>query len=269
MRSVENKIDKLESKIDTVIEITSQFREAASKEPWSPKDLSGQKWDEWLKFCDAVGDLDTRKNQYILITDALTQENLDCFSALRSIPWKMVLDFDTFSEEKGMYSKFTSLEGQGNLISMITPEELNRFNMASLPRSIDASKAQWLFVKGRASDMKGKSNEFADWEDTSVNEITRFFACCCDPDKFDKQKPVVCLILPFCQKSIPYFEVSLSRLFENFANKFRLRVVSFSKTEKQLSVLEKVKQCTVDLSPKLVHLGLTQLLYFTDSVRNI
>ena len=137
-RFVENKIDKLESKIDTVIEIASQLRDGTSKEPLSPKDLSGQKWDDWLSFCDAVGEFDTRKNQYILITDALTEEDLDCFSALRSIPWKMVLDFDTFSEEKGMYRKFTSLEGQGNLISLITPGELKRFTMASLPRSIDA-----------------------------------------------------------------------------------------------------------------------------------
>ena len=45
LRSVENKIDKLESKIDAVIQNTSQFRDAASKEPLSPKDLSGQKWD--------------------------------------------------------------------------------------------------------------------------------------------------------------------------------------------------------------------------------
>ncbi|XP_015766118.1 PREDICTED: uncharacterized protein LOC107344948 [Acropora digitifera] len=257
LRVVENKMDKLESKMDTVIEIVSQLRDGASKEPLSPKDSSGQKWDDWLSLCDAVGDFDTKKNQYVLITDSLTEEDLDYFSTLRSIPWKLVLDFDTFSEAKGMYSKFTSLEGQGNLISMITPAELKRFTMARLLRYIDASKTQWLFVKGRASDMKGKSNEFADWEVTSVKEISRFFACCCDPDKFDKQKPVVCLILPFCQKSIPYFEVSLSRLFENFVE-FRLRVVSFSNTEK-LSVLEKVKLFSVDLSPKLVHLGLTQL----------
>ena len=258
LRVVENKMNKLESKIDTVIEITSQLRDGASKEPLSPKDSSGQKWDDWLSFCDAVGDFDTKKDQYILITDSLTEEDLDCFSTLRSIPWKLVLDFDTFSEEKCMYRKFTSLEGQGNLISMITPAELKRFTMASLPRYIDASKTQWLFVKGRASDMKGKSNEFSDWEVTTVKEIARFFACCCDPDKFDKQKPVVCLILPFCQKSIPYFEVSLSRLFENFADQFRLRVVSFSSSEK-LSVLARVKLFSVDLSPKLVHLGLTQL----------
>ena len=258
LRYVENKLDSIERKLDTFIETTCQSFVSTIKVPLCPKDLNGQKWDEWLKFCDAVGDFNTIKNQYILAADALSQENLDCFSTLRGIPWKLVLDFDPLSEEKGMYREFTSQEGQSSLVSMVTPAELKRFTMASLPRHIDPSKTQWLFVNGRASDIEGKQCEFADWEGTSVREISRFFACCCDPDKFDKQKPVVCLILPFCQESIPYFEVTLSRLFEYFADQFRLRVVSF-KREKQLSIFGKVKLCVVDLGPSLVHLGLTQL----------
>ena len=259
LRSVENKIDKLESKIDAVIENTSHFRDAASKEPLSPKDLSGQKWDEWLKFCDAVGDFDSKKNQYILITDALTQEKLDCFSVLRSIPWKMVLDFDLMSEEKGLYREFTSQEGRGNLVSMVTPAELKRLSMINLARQIDPCKTQWMFVNGRSSDNGDKQvQEFADWESTSVKEISRFFGCCCDPDKFDKQKPVVCLVLPIRQKSVPYVEVTLSRLFENFSDQFCLNVVSF-RHEKRLAVFGKVKTFSIDLVPSLVSLGLQKM----------
>lgn len=254
LRYVENKLDSIEKKLDTLIESSN---DGTTKEPLSPKDLSGAKWDEWLKFCDAVGDFDTMKNQYILVTDALSQENLDSFSILRSMPWKMVLDFDPMSEEKGMYYKFTSQEGQGNLVSMRTPAELKRITMVNLARQIDPCKTQWLFVNGRSSDTEDNLQEFADWEATSVKEISRFFGCCCDPDKFDKQKPLVCLILPIRKKSVPYVEVTLNRLFENFGDQFLLKVVSF-RLEKRLTVLEKVKVRSIDLDPSLVHLGLKQ-----------
>ena len=263
----EKKLGSIESKVDTVLEImTNQLPDSANKALVSPKDLSGPKWDEWLKFCDAVGDFDTRKNQYILVADALSPETLDCFSILRSVPWKMVLDFDPLSEEKGVYHEFTSHEGQSNLVSMVTPAELKRSTMVSLTRQIDPSKTQWLFVNGRSSDSEGKLHEFADWEASSVKEISRFFGCCCDPDKFDKQKPVVCLILPFFQRSVPYLEQTLSRLFENFADQFCLKVVSF-KREKQLSVFAKVKVRIIDLDPSLVQLGLKQLLCLPSTER--
>lgn len=253
MDSIEKKLDDFLVKLDP-----------PCKTPVSPKDLSGPNWDEWLKFCAAVGDFDTRKNQYILVTDALSQENLDCFSVLRSVQWKMVLDFDPLSEEKGFYHQFTSHEGQGSLISMATPAELKPKTIITLAREIDSSKTQWLFVNGRSSDTGGKQPEFAEWEATSVKEISRFFVCCCDPDKFDKQKPVVCLILPFFQKTVPYLERTLGRLFENFADQFRLHVVSF-KNARQLSVFEKVKVCTIDLASDLVHLGLKQMLCLSSS----
>ncbi|KAJ7391758.1 hypothetical protein OS493_016045 [Desmophyllum pertusum] len=256
------KLDSIESKLDTII--ANQTPDAPNKTPISPKDLSGRNWDEWLKFCDAVGDFDTQKNQYILVADALPPEILDCFSNLRSVPWKMVLDFDPMSEEKGFYRSFTSEEGQGSLVSMITPAEVKGSTMVSLARQIDPNKIQWLFVNGRSSDTDGNIPTFPDWEATSVKEISRFFGCCCDPDKFDKQKPVVCLILPFCQESVPYLEVTLSRLFENFDDQFNLKTVSF-KQEKHLPVLRKVKVRTVDLSPQLVHLGLKEMLSFSST----
>lgn len=254
------KLDSIESKLDTII--ANQTSDARNKTPISPKDLSGRNWDEWLKFCDAVGDFDTQKNQYILVADALPPEILDCFSNLRSVPWKMVLDFDPMSEEKGFYRSFTSQEGQGSLVSMITPAELKGSPIVSLARQIDPNKIQWLFVNGRSSDTDGNIPTFPDWEAASVKEISRFFVCCCDPDKFDKQKPVVCLILPFRQESVPYLEVTLSRLFENFDDQFNLKTVSF-KQEKHLSVLRKVKVRTIDLSPQLVHLGLKEMLSFS------
>ena len=254
---LEKKLDDLTNKFETFI--ADQSNDSTNKIPISPKDLSGPNWDEFLKFCDAVGDFDTRKNQYILVADALSQDDLGYFSILRSIPWKMVVDFDTMSEEKGLYHSFTSQEGQGSLVSMITPAEVKRSSIVSLARQIDPNKTQWLFVKGRSSDTDGKVQSFSEWESSSVKEISRFFGCCCDPDKFDRQKPVVCLILPLCQESVPYLEVTLSRLFENFNDQFSLQTVSL-KQEKGFSVFSKVKVRRVQLCPRLVHLGLREML---------
>ena len=244
---LEKKLDDLTNKFETFI--ADQSNDSTNKIPISPKDLSGPNWDEFLKFCDAVGDFDTRKNQYILVADALSQDDLGYFSILRSIPWKMVVDFDTMSEEKGLYHSFTSQEGQASLVSMITPAEVKRSSIVSLARQIDPNKTQWLFVKGRSSDTDGKVQSFSEWESSSVKEISRFFGCCCDPDKFDRRKPVVCLILPLCQESVPYLEVTLSRLFENFNDQFSLQ-----------TVFSKVKVRRVQLCPRLVHLGLREML---------
>lgn len=255
--SLEKKVDELTGKIETFI--ADQSNNSTDKTPISPKDLSGPNWDEFLKFRDAVGDFDTRKNQYILITDALSRDDLGYFSILRSIPWKMVVDFDPMSEEKGLYYSFTSQEGQGSLVSMITPAEVKGSSIVSLARQIDPNKTQWLFVKGRSSDTDGKMQNFSEWESSSVKEISRFFGCCCDPDKFDRQKPVMCLVLPFCRESAPYLEVTLSRLFENFDDQFSFQTVSL-KQEKRLLVFSKVKVRRVQLCPRLVHLGLKEML---------
>lgn len=246
--------------------IANKSLDSTSKAPVSPKDLSGSNWDEWLRFCDAVGDFDTRKNQYILVTDALSPENQECFSILRRVAWKMVLDFDPMSEENGFYHSFTSQEGQGSLVSMITPAEIKGSTIVGLARQIDPNKIQWLFVNGRSSDTAGKFPTFSDWEASSLKEISRFFVCCSDPDKFDKQKAVVCLILPLRQESSPFLEVTLGRLFENFDGQFNLRTVSF-KQEKSLSVFRKLKLRTVDLSPELVQLGLKELLCSSSTQR--
>ena len=260
-------LESIKSQLGNLTDImTNKSLDSTNKAPVSPKDLSGSNWDEWLRFCDAVGEFDTRKNQYILVTDALSSENQECFSILRRVAWKMVLDFDPMSEEKGFYHSFTSQQGQGSLISMITPAEVKRSTMVGLARQIDPNKIQWLFVKGRSSDTAGKLPTFSDWEANSVKEISRFFGCCCDPDKFDKQKPVVCLILPLRQESSPYLEVTLSRLFENFDGQFNLKTVSF-KQEKSPSAFRKIKLSTVDLSPELVQLGLKEMLSSSSSQR--
>ena len=69
------KLDSMENKLDIITDmIATKSSDTTSKCPVSPKDLSGPNWDEWLRFCDAVGDFDTRKNQYILVTDALSPE---------------------------------------------------------------------------------------------------------------------------------------------------------------------------------------------------
>lgn len=247
----------MDGKLDIII--ANQLPDTVVKAPpISPKDLSGPNWDEWLKFCDMVGDFESHQNQYILVTDSLPPEELECFSVLRGVSWKMILDFDPMSEEKGFYREFTSKEGQSNLVSMITPAELRKSSMGSLLRQIDPQKVQWLFVNGRHSDTEGSAQSLPDWEATSVKHISRLFGCCSDPDKFDKQKPVVCVILPFRKKSLPYLEVTLSRLIENF-DEFKLRFVSFKHKHYHL-ISRKFEVRHFDLSPKLVSLGLSEML---------
>lgn len=255
--SGERKLEEMDGKLDILI--ANQLPDTVVKAPpISPKDLSGPNWDEWLKFCDMVGDFESHQNQYILVTDSLPPEELECFSVLRGVSWKMILDFDPMSEEKGFYREFTSKEGQSNLVSMITPAELRKSSMGSLLRQIDPQKVQWLFVNGRHSDTEGSAQSLPDWEATSVKHISRLFGCCSDPDKFDKQKPVVCVILPFRKKSLPYLEVTLSRLIENF-DEFKLRFVSFKHKHYHL-ISRKFEVRHFDLSPKLVSLGLSEML---------
>lgn len=256
LHRVEQKVDNLRSEFQA---FAAQSGHSTDESPISPKDLSPEEWDAWMKFYEVVSNFDTRRNQYILVTDALSSENLAYFSILRSIPWKMVVDFDTMSEEKGFYHSFTSQKGQGSLVSMITPAEIKDSTILSVARQIDPSKTQWLFVKGRSSDTDGSIQSFEEWQRSSVSGISRFFDCCCEPDKFDRQKPVVCLVLPFCKESVPYLEVTLSRLFEYFDGKFSVQTASF-KQEKKLVAFSQVKVHPVKLCPRLFHLGLKGML---------
>lgn len=253
----EEKLEVIDSKLDVII--ANQSSDTAFIDPVYPGDLGrGPKWDEWLIFRDVVGDFESPQNQYILVTDALPTDDLEYFSLLRGVSWKMVLDFDPMSEEKGFYHKFTSKDGQANLVSMITPAELKKSTTSNLLRQIDPQKVQWLFVNGRYSDTEGSAQSFSDWEATSVKHITRLFVCCSDPDKFDKQKPVVCLILPFKQTTLPYLEVTLSRLNENF-DEYRLKFVSFK--HKLCHLISKTFEVRhFDLSPKQVSQGLSEIL---------
>ena len=253
---VMKKLESIESKLDTVL--ANQCSKASSNAPSSPKTLGGPNWDEWIRFRDTVGEFETQQNQYILVTDALRSAELQFFSILRRVSWKMVLDFDPMSEEKGLYREFTSKEGQTSLVSMITPAELRKSSMACLLRQIDTQKIQWLFVNGRDSDSEGGAQSLPDWEATSVKHISRLFSCCSDPDKLDKQKPVVCLILPFTERSHPYLEVTLSRLVENF-DEYRFKFVSLKHKHSHL-LSKKFDIEHFDLTPKLLNMGLSEIL---------
>ena len=253
---VMKKLESIESKLDTVL--ANQCSEASSNAPSSPKILGGPDWEEWVRFRDAVGEFETQQNQYILVTDALPTAELQFFSILRSVSWKMVLDFDPMSEEKGLYREFTSKEGQTSLVSMITPAELKKSSMACLLRQIDPQKIQWLFVNGRHSDSEGSAQSLSEWEATSVKHISRLFGCFSDPDKLDKQKPVVCLILPFTEASKPYLEVTLRRLIENF-DEYRLKFVSLKHKHSHL-ISRKFEIQHFDLTPKLLSMGLSKIL---------
>lgn len=103
----EKKLDAIDRKLDF---IANQLAGGASNPNY--EDRSGPQWDEWLKFRDVVGDFDSQKNQYILVTDAVPHEHLECYSMLRGVSWKMILDFDPLSKEEGFYRQFTSKEGQ-------------------------------------------------------------------------------------------------------------------------------------------------------------
>ncbi|PFX20623.1 Sterile alpha motif domain-containing protein 9-like [Stylophora pistillata] len=250
------KLGAMDKKLDIII--AQQPPKSLAKAAASPKDLSGPNWDEYLKFCDMVGNFESHQNQYILVTDSLPSEDLEHFSILRGVTWKMVLDFDPMSEEKGFYHEFTSKEGQSNLVTMITPAELRKSSMGSLLRQLDPQKTQWLFVNGRQSDTEGSAQLFPDWEATSVKHISRLFGCYSDPDKFDKQKPIVCVILPFREKSLPFLEVTLSRLIENF-DEFKVQFVSFKHKFCHL-ISRKFEVRHFDLTPQLVSLGLSEML---------
>lgn len=94
-------MDILESKLDVIF--VNQLYNFEGKNFVSLKVLSGCNWDEWLKFCNVVGDFDIWKNQYIFVMGVFLLKNFDCFFILRCVFWKMVFDFDFMFEEKGFY----------------------------------------------------------------------------------------------------------------------------------------------------------------------
>ena len=259
----EQKLDDISKKLDFVMAIQAGL--GNQKTILTQDDVSSPQWDEWLRFRSAVGDFDSQKNQYILAIDTVPNAEMKCYSNLRSVAWKMILDFDLMSEEEGFYHEFTSKEEQmSNLVNMFTPAELKQSTMRSLVGQIDPKKTQWLFVKGRAGDDDDcKCEEFSDWEATAVKDINSLLRCCSDPDTFDELKPVVCLILPFTGCSQPFLQVTMSRLIENF-NKHKLTFVSVNNGNwHDLCGNSSVQ--AFQLCPKILDLGLKEILgTFTD-----
>ena len=123
----EKKLDSMDRKLDI---IANKLAGGASSEHAQPAggcdDRSGPQWDEWLQFCDVVKDFDTQNNQYILVLDAVPHENIEGYSMLRQIAWKMILDFDPMSEEEGFYQNFTSKEGQKNPSKHVHPRRVGQ-----------------------------------------------------------------------------------------------------------------------------------------------
>lgn len=253
------KLDSMDRKLDIII--ANQNASGASALP--PVGSVGHlcpPFDEWSTFFDVCGGFDTQQIQYILVTDTVTRENLECYSILKGIAWKMVLDFDPFSEEKGFYLEFTSeKEKQSKLVAMFSPTELNQSTMKNLSRQIDPNKIQWVFVNGRSGDSDGGSKEFSDWKASSVKGISQLFGFFSDPDTFDKLKPVICLILPFSDESLPYLQVTLKRLKENFYNHY-LKLVSVDNKNWPSGIPEKFNVDGFHLSPNILNMGFKQLL---------
>ncbi|XP_031548673.1 sterile alpha motif domain-containing protein 9-like [Actinia tenebrosa] len=220
-------------------------------------------WDEWMKFRNNVRNFDHFQNNYILMTDAIPPDLMEHFSIFRSVPWKMVLDFDPSSEEKGMYQDFSSKDGKNSLINMITPAEIRCKSIANLARDIDANKTQWMFVNGRENDRSdGGPQGFEDWEDNAVGDISTFFRCCSEPDKLDKNKPLVCLVLPFREETVPFMDMTVKRLLENF-KEFDLKFIGITPKDQPCALpermLKKINIHTTDLEPQLLCLGMEDL----------
>lgn len=261
-RMVDEKRDTIyNEKLDTIIANQMGSSPSENRNQLSPQ-RGGPSWDEWMKFCDNVRNFEDSQNNYLLITDAMAPELMECFSALRNVPWKIVLDFDPSSEEKGMYKDFTSEDGN-SLVNMITPAEIGKKPLADLPRLIDANKTQWMFVNGRENDgAEGGPQDFEDWEDNAAGDISTFFRCCSEPVKLDKNKPLVCLMLPFREDTVRFIDVTIKRLLENF-KEFNLNFVGISPQEQSCTlphrVLKKIKIHTTDLEPQLLRQGIEDL----------
>ena len=74
LNTMDAKLGEMDGKLDIII--ANHAPSSPAQTPVSPKDLSGPNWDEWLKFCDMVGDFESHQNQYILVTDSLPSEDL-------------------------------------------------------------------------------------------------------------------------------------------------------------------------------------------------
>ena len=248
----EHLLQQIEAKVDILIASKGEAFETSLPH----QQVSETDWDEWINFRRSVRDFDFSRNQYILVVDALSKEDMVHSTTLRHVPWKMVLDFDHQSEERGFYRAFTSNEDQSSLINMLTSSELRKCGNASLPRQIDVHKTQWLFVNGRESD-NGGPQSFADWEAKSVKQINKLFLCCSDPDKFDRSKPVVCLLLPFRSETWKFLNVILNRLKENF-DEFDMSFVSLGHENDSLIP----QPCDVrihDFSTEILARGISEL----------
>ncbi|KAK3753031.1 hypothetical protein QZH41_014997, partial [Actinostola sp. cb2023] len=136
IQNIDSTVQDIDVKMDKVINLLSSETSATCENQPGLQDF-GPKFNEWRRFCDNVNQFDHHKNNYILITDAMSPENLEHFSVLRSVPWKIVLDFDPSSEEHGMYNDFVTKDGKNSLIEMTTPKELRRQHTVTLSRDID------------------------------------------------------------------------------------------------------------------------------------
>lgn len=266
---VVGEIQQVHEKLDILI-ANQASGQSDGRNQLSPR-RGGPNWDEWIKFYNNVRGFDHCQNNYILIIDAMPPDLMECVSSLRSVPWKMVLDFDPSSEEKGMYQDFASKNGKSSLVNMITPAEIRRLSIASLARHIDTNKTQWMFVNGRDGDgSDGGPQDFEEWEDISVKEISAFFKCFSEPEKLDKNKPVVCLILPFRRETVPFINVTIRRLLENFTY-FDLNFVGVTPKNQSFALPEalqkklKSKLRTTDLDPNVLCHGMEQLFNISSS----
>ena len=230
---------------------------------------AGCQWYDWLQFVKEVDTFDALKTQYILVTDSVPVQELECYSMLKKVAWKLVLDLDPLSEEEGFYHEFTSKEGQSCLVSMFTPLELNQSacTIKSLMRKINPNKIQWFFVNGRSGDIGDgcKDLSVSGLDASSLKGINNFLACCSEPDIFDKMKKVTVLILPFNDKRAAHLQDTLvkvfSRLTEQFSQFSQLKFVSINNNLNWLrSIDDELEIEEFHMSPQILRWGFMELL---------
>lgn len=211
-------------------EIRKDAEQKKCEDNQASRKLDSAHWGTWKTFIERANNFSPSLSHFVLIVDAMPEEDLQNFKVLSAIPWKMVLDFNPSSEDDGFHSLYTTQSVLQFLVSPWTPGQIKHITSTHLPKQIDRQRTQWLFVNGRKQDREDyQPRSFPEWEHFSKKQISRFFACCSEDDKFDNQKPITCILLPIAEISEPYADVTLRRLQENFED-FSLNFLCFDQS---------------------------------------
>lgn len=136
--------------------ITTWFR--------SYKDDRWQNWDEFKECCEYF---DTGQH-YILITSPLSHVEQSVLNSFSHISWSAVIDFDPFSDEKGILQAIDSTSTQRNIIRSV------KGDIRSFSSSYDT---YWFFARGLhgLSQTLVNRDDWKAWRSFYGSEIDRQF----------------------------------------------------------------------------------------------